>query len=37
MKFIFCNQINIDVFYKLILLFWVSVAKHAQSTQNKFS
>ena len=28
-------QINIKVFYKLILLFWVSVAMHAQSTQNK--
>ena len=30
-------QINIEVFYKLILSFWVFVARHAQSTQNKFS
>ena len=29
-------QINIEVFYKLILSFWVSVARHAQSTLNKF-
>ena len=36
MKFIFCMQINIEVFYKLILSFWVSVTRHAQSTQNKF-
>ena len=25
MKFVFCLQINIEVFYKVILLFWVSV------------
>ena len=34
MKFIFGIQINKEVFYKLILLFWVSVTMHAQSTQN---
>ena len=28
-------QINIEVFYKLILSFWVFVTSHAQSTQNK--
>ena len=37
MKFIFCMQINIEVFYKLILSFWVSVTRHTQSTQNKFA
>ena len=37
MKFIFCMQINIEIFYKLILSFWVSVTRHAQSTQNKFA
>ena len=36
MKFIFCMQINIEVFWKVILSFWVSVTMHAQSTQNKF-
>ena len=35
MKFIFGIQINIEVFYKLLLSFWVCVARHAQSTQNK--
>ena len=35
MKFIFCMQIDIDVFYKLILSFWVCVAIHTPSTQNK--
>ena len=32
----FCqaDQINIEVFYKLILTFLVCVARHAQSTQN---
>ena len=34
MKFIFGIQINMGVFYKLILSFWVCVTKHAQSTQN---
>ena len=36
MNFIFGMQINIEVFYKLILSFWVCVTRHAQSTQNKF-
>ena len=35
MKCIFGMQINIEVFYKLILSFWVCVARHAQSTENK--
>ena len=34
MKFIFGIQINMGVFYELILLFWVCLTKHAQSTQN---
>ena len=34
-KFIFGNQRNIKVFYKLILSFCVCVSSHAQSTQNK--
>ena len=37
MKFIFCMQINIEVFSKVILSFWVSVTSYAQSTQNKFA
>ena len=36
-KFVFCMQINIEVFYKMILSFWVSVTRHAQSTLNKFA
>ena len=35
MNFIFGMQINTEFFYKLILSFWVCVASHAQSTQNK--
>ena len=35
MKCIFCMQINIKVFYKLILSFWVCITGHVQSTQNK--
>ena len=35
MEFIFGMQVNIEVFYKLILPIWVCVASHAQSTQNK--
>ena len=35
MKCVFGMQINIEVFFKLILSFWMCVAKHAQSTQNK--
>ena len=34
--FIFGMQINIKVFNKLILSFWVYLTRHAQSTQNKF-
>ena len=37
MKFIFDIQINIAVFYNLILSFWVSVSRHAQCTQNNIS
>ena len=36
MKFVFCMQINIEIFYKVLLPFWVSVTRHAQSTQSKF-
>ena len=36
-KFIFCMHINIKVFCKAILSFWVSVTRHAQSAQNKFA
>ena len=31
----FCMHINTEVFYKLILSFWVCVSRHAQSSQNK--
>ena len=34
MKFIFGIHINMEVFYKLILSFWVCVTKQTQSTQN---
>ena len=34
-KFIFGTHINIEIFYKLILSFWVYIARHAQSPQNK--
>ena len=34
-KFIFGIQIKVEVFYKLILSFWVRFARHVQSTQNK--
>ena len=37
MKFIFCMQIKIKVFYKLIVSIWVNVTRHAQSTQNKLA
>ena len=33
-KFICGMHINIEVFYKLILSFWVCIARHPQSTQN---
>ena len=35
MKFIYGMQINMKVFYKLIISVLVCVAKHAQSTKNK--
>ena len=35
MKFIFGMQVNIEVFYKFILSFWVCITRHAKSTQNK--
>ena len=35
MKFIFGMQINIEVFCKLILSFWVCATRHVQSTQNE--
>ena len=34
MKFIFEIEINMEVFYMLMLSFWVCVTRHAQSTQN---
>ena len=37
MKFIFCMQINIEVFCKVILSIWVSVTRHSHTTQNKFA
>ena len=37
MEFIFGMLIKIKVFYKLVVSFWVCVARHAQSIQNKFS
>ena len=34
----FCLQINMNVFYELILSLWLCVARHAQNTQsNKFT
>ena len=36
-NFIFGMHINIEVFCKLILLFWVYLNRHAQLTQNKFA
>ena len=33
-KLIFCLQINIKVFYKMIVLFWVCIIIHTQRTQN---
>ena len=35
MKYIFGMQINIKVFCKLILSFWVCATRHAQITRNK--
>ena len=34
-KFIFGVQINVEVFYKFIMSFWLCVTSHAQSTKNK--
>ena len=34
MKLIFCLQINTKVFYKLIVLLWERIARHAQNIQN---
>ena len=34
-KCIFDRQINIEVFYKLILSIWVCIGRHALSTKNK--
>ena len=34
MKFTFDIKINMGVFYKLILSFWMCVTRHAQNTQN---
>ena len=36
-KFIFGMQINIEVFYNVILWFLVYATRHAQSTQNKLA
>ena len=36
MKFIFCRQLNVEVFCQLMLSLWVSLTRHAQNTQNKF-
>ena len=30
-------QLNIEVFWTVILSFWVSITRHAQSNQNKFA
>ena len=35
MRFVSGMQINIEVFYKSILLFWVWVTRNARNTQNK--
>ena len=35
MKFIITMQINIEVIYKLVLLFLMEVGRHGQSTQNR--
>ena len=32
-KFIFGMQVNVEVFYKFILLFWVCVVRHTQSAK----
>ena len=35
MKCILGMQINIEIFYRLILSFWVCIARHSHSIQNK--
>ena len=37
MKFIFCIQINVEIFCKAVLSFWLSGNRHAQSSQSKFA
>ena len=37
LKFFFGMQINIEVFCKLIISFWVCATRHDQSTQHKFA
>ena len=37
MNLIFGMQINIEVFYKLILSFWLCLTRHVPSSQNKFA
>ena len=37
MKCIFCMKIDIKVFYRLMLSFWVCATRYAQSTQKKFA
>ena len=37
MKCISGMQIEIEVFYKLMLSLWVCITRHAQSTQDKFA
>ena len=34
MKLVFCQQINVNGFFKLLLSFLVCVSRHAQITQN---
>ena len=33
-EFVFCLQINTNVFYKLIVSLWVCAVRHLQNTQN---
>ena len=37
LKLIFCLQISKNVFFKMIVSSWVCLARHAQSTQEKFT
>ena len=34
MNLILCIQVNVKGFFKLLLTFWASVARHAQIAQN---